>query len=46
MASPADVGEVATVRPDPSITEQDVAADAGEDVDYVAMPEASCHCAS
>ena len=40
MASPADVGEVAAVRPDLSIPEQHVAAEAGEDVDYVAMPKA------
>ena len=42
MASPADVGEVAAVRPDLSIPEQHVAAEAGEDVDYVAMSKASC----
>ena len=41
MASPADV-EVAAVRPELSIPEQHVAAEAGEDVDYVAMPKASC----
>ena len=46
MASPADVGEVAAVRPDLSILEQHVAAEAGEDVDYVAMPKASCQRAS
>ena len=46
MASPADVGEVATVRPDLSIPEQHVTAKAGEDVDYVAMPKASCQRAS
>ena len=40
MASPADVGEVVAVRPDLSILEQHVAAEAGEDVDYVAMPKA------
>ena len=42
MASPADVGEVAAVRPDLSIPEQHVAAEAGEDFHYVAMPKASC----
>ena len=46
MASPADVGEVATVRPDLSIPEQHIAAEAGEDVHYVAMPKASCQRAS
>ena len=46
MASPADVGEVAAVCPDLSIPEQHVAAEAGEDVDYVAMPKASCQRAS
>ena len=46
MASPADVGKVAAVRPDLSIPEQHVAAEAGEDVDYVAMPKASCQRAS
>ena len=46
MASPADVGEVVTVRPDLLIPEQHVAAEAGEDVDYVAMPKASCQRAS
>ena len=46
MASPADVGEVAAVRPDLSILEQHVAAEAEEDVDYVAMPKASCQWAS
>jgi len=42
MASPADVGKVAAIRPDLSILEQHVVAEAGEDVDYVAMPKASC----
>ena len=42
MVSPADVGEVVAVRPDLSIPEQHVAAEAGEDVHYVAMPKASC----
>ena len=42
MASPADVGEVAAIRPNPSIPEQHVAMEAGEDVDYVAMSKASC----
>ena len=42
MASLADVGEVATVCPDLSIPEQHVAAEAGEDVHYVAMPKVSC----
>ena len=42
MASPADVGKVAAVRPDLSIPEQHIVAEAGEDVDHVAMPKASC----
>ena len=42
MASPADVGEVAAVRPDLSIPEKHVAMEAGEDVNYVAMSKASC----
>ena len=42
MASLAHVGEVAAVPPDLSIREQHVAAEADEDVDYVAMPKASC----
>ena len=46
MASSADVGEVAAFRPDPSIPEQHVTAEAAEDVDYVAMPKASCQRAS
>ena len=46
MASPADVGEVAIVRPDLSILEQHVTTEAGEDIDYVAMPKASCQRAS
>ena len=46
MASPADVGKVAAVRPDLSIPEQHVAAEAGKDVDYVAMLKASCQRAS
>ena len=46
MASPADVGEVTAVRPDLSIPEQHVAAEAGEDIDYVAMPKDSCQRAS
>ena len=46
MASPVDVSEVAAVRPNLSILEQHVAAEAGEDVDYVAMPKASCQRAS
>ena len=46
VASPADVGEVAAVHPDLSIPEQHVAAEAGEDVDYVAMPKSSCQWAS
>ena len=33
MASPVDVCEVAAVRPDLSIPEQHIAAEAGEDVD-------------
>ena len=46
MASPADVGEVATVRPDLSIAKQHVTAETGKDVDYVAMSKASCQRAS
>ena len=46
MASPADIGEVAAVRPDLSIPKQHIAAEAGEDVDYVDMPKASCQRAS
>ena len=46
MASPADVGEVAAVRPDLSIPEQHVATEADKHVDYVAMPKASCQRAS
>ena len=46
MASPADVGEVADVCPDLSISEQHVAAEAGKDVYYIAMPKASCQRAS
>ena len=46
MASPANVGEVAAIRPDLSILEQHVTAEAGEDVDYVAMLKASCQRAS
>ena len=46
MASPVNVGEVAAVCPNQSIPEQHVAAEAGEDVDYVAMLKASCHRAS
>ena len=46
MASPADVGEVAAVRPDLSIPEQHVTVEASEDVDYVTMPKASCQRAS
>ena len=46
MASPANVGEVSAVHPDPSIPEQHVTAEAGEDIDYVAMPKASCQRAS
>ena len=46
MASPADVGEVAAVRPDLSIPEQHVTAEAGEDVDYVSISKASCQRAS
>ena len=41
MASAANVGEVAAVRPDLSIPEQHVTMEVGEDVDYVAMPKAS-----
>jgi hypothetical protein len=41
MASPADVGKVAAVRPDFSILEQHLVVEAGEDVEYVAMPKAS-----
>ena len=46
MASPPDVGEVAAVRPDLSILEQHITAEAGKDIDYVAMPKASCQRAS
>ena len=46
MASPADIGEVAVVRPDLSILEQHVVAEASEDVDYIGMPKASCQRAS
>ena len=46
MASPVDVGEVAAVRPDMSIPEQHVAAEAGEDVGYVPIPKTSCQRAS
>ena len=46
MASPADVGRVAAIRPDLSIPEQHLTAKAGEDVDYVAMSKASCQRAS
>ena len=46
MASPVNIGEVAAVRPDLSIPEQHAAVEAGEDVDYVAMPKASCQRAS
>ena len=35
-------GEVAAVRPDLSIPEQHVAAEASKDIDYIAMPKASC----
>ena len=42
MASPADVGKVAAVRPALSIPEQHVDVEAGEDVHYVAIPKASC----
>ena len=46
MASPTDVGEVAAICPDLSIPEQHITVEAGEDVDYVAMPKASCQRAS
>ena len=46
LASLADVGEVVAIRPVLSIPEQYVAAEAGEDVDYVAMPKDSCQRAS
>ena len=46
MASPADVREVAAVRPDLSIPKQHVTVEADEDVYYVAMPKASCQRAS
>ena len=42
MASPTDIGEVASVRPYLSILEQHVITEASEDVDYVAMSKASC----
>ncbi|KAE8816402.1 La-related protein 6 [Hordeum vulgare] len=41
MASPAGVGKLVAIRPVLSIPEQHLAAKAGEDVDYVAMPKAS-----
>ena len=46
MASPVDVGEEGVIRPDLSIPEQHVTVEAGEDIDYVAMPKASCQRAS
>ena len=46
MASLMDVDEVAAVLPDLSITGQHVTAEAGEDVDNVAMLKASCQRAS
>ena len=42
MASPANIGEVATVLLDLSVSEQHVTAEAGEDVDYIAISKASC----
>ena len=42
MASLADVGEVAAIRPDLSIPEKHITVEAGKDVDYVAMSKASC----
>ena len=41
MASPVDVGKVA-LRPDLSIPEQHIAAEADKDVGYVSMWKASC----
>ena len=46
MDSLADVGEVAAIRPDLSIPEQHIVVEDDEDVDYVAMPKASCQRAS
>ena len=46
MASLTNVGEVAAAHPDLSIQEKHVAAEANKDVDYVAMPKASCQRAS
>ena len=46
MASPADVGEVAAIHADLSIQGEHLAMEAGEDVDYVSMPKASCQRAS
>ena len=46
MASLADVGKVSAVRPDLSIPKEHVVTEADEDVDYVAMPKASCQRAS
>ena len=42
MASPPDDVRVAAVRADLSIPEEHLTAEAGEDVDYVAMAKASC----
>ena len=42
MASPADVGEVAAVLPDLSIPDQYVTTEVSKDINYVAMPKASC----
>ena len=42
MASPMHVGKVDAVRPDLSIPEQQIAAEASDDVDYIAMLKASC----
>ena len=42
MASSVDVGEVVAIRPGLSIPKQHVAVEAGKDIDYVAMPKATC----
>ena len=46
MASSADISEVVAVRLNLSFPEQHIIAKASEDVDYVAMPKASCQRAS
>ncbi|KAE8820457.1 LRR receptor-like serine/threonine-protein kinase RPK2 [Hordeum vulgare] len=41
MASPADVGELTTVRPDLLMLEQHLVTEESEDIDYVSMEKAS-----